>query len=64
VLCHRWCELGALAGGRRFRCIWGVVFCGWRGLGGAGFRAVGRGSGEGAKIDWRGTTREMSKIKI
>ena len=57
VLCHRWCELGARAGGRRFRCIWAVVFCGWRGLGGAGFWAVGRGIGEGP-ISSGGARRE------
>ena len=44
--------------------FWGLVFFGWRGLGGAGFRAVGRGIGDGVSIDWRGTTREMSKLKI
>lgn len=41
----------------------GGVLYGRRGLGGAGSPAVGRGIGEGANIDWRGTTREMSKIK-
>jgi hypothetical protein len=47
-----------------FDAFGGLVFCEWRGLGGAGFRAVGCGIGEGANVGGRGTTREMSKIKF
>ena len=42
----------------------GLVFCGWRGLGDAGVRSIGRGIGEGQVSIGGRSTREMSKIKI
>ena len=48
-----------------FYAFGGLVVCGWRGFGSAGFRAVvGRGIGEGPISIGGGTTQEMSKIKI